>query len=79
MGEPAGSSMPNKLPTWFLRYVQEQHNQSAIAQENERSRVVDQEREAKAARSRLVYNNNKPGKALLLLLEYYRDTNKLEA
>ena len=79
MGEPAEGSMPNELPAWFLRYVQEQNNQSTVAQENERLRVTDQEREAIEARSRLVRNDNKPGKALPPLMEYFGEANKLEA
>jgi hypothetical protein len=78
MGEPGNSGMPNELPIWFLQYVQEQHSQSTVAQENERLRVADQERKAKEARAQLVHNNVKPGKALPALLEYHGDTNKLE-
>lgn len=78
MGEPRDNGMPDELPTWFLRYIQEQHSQSTVALENERLRVADQEREAKEARARLVHNDTKPGKALPALLEYHGDANKLE-
>ena len=71
--------MLNELPTWFLQYVQEQQNQSVTALEDERLRVADQEREAREARLRLVRNDNKPGKALPPLMEYYGDADKLEA
>lgn len=71
--------MPNELPLWFQRYVKEQHNQSIAVQQNQHQRVTDQEREAKEARLRLVRNDNKPGKALPPLLEYYGEADKLEA
>ena len=79
MGEPREGNMPNELPTWFLQYVQEQQNQSVTALEDERLRVANQEREAREARLRLVRNDNKPGKALPPLMEYYGDADKLEA
>lgn len=71
--------MPNELPLWFQRYIEEQHNQSIAVQQNQHQRVTDQEREAKEARLRLVRNDNKPGKALPPLLEYYGEADKLEA
>jgi hypothetical protein len=71
--------MPNELPPWFRQYIEEQHNQSIAVQQNQHQRVTDQEREAKEARLRLVRNDNKPGKALPPLLEYYGEADKLEA
>jgi hypothetical protein len=79
MGEPGPSSKPDELPEWFLRYVQGQRNQAAATQENERSRVADQENKAREARLQLVRNDTKPGKSLPLLLEYYGEADKLEA
>ena len=48
-------------------------------QENERSRVTDQENKAREARLQLIRNDTKPGKSLPLLLEYYSEADKLEA
>jgi hypothetical protein len=79
MGEPGEGNTPNELPLWFQQYIQEQHNRSIATQQNEQIRVTDQEREAREARSRLVRNDNKPGKALPPLLEYYGEVDKLEA
>jgi hypothetical protein len=79
MGEPGPSSKPDTLPEWFLQYVQEQQNKAAAAQENERLQAADREKEAREARSRIIRNNNKPGKALPSLLEYYGEADKLEA
>ena len=79
MAQPQGSGMPNELPDWFLRYVQEQQKQSVTAQENERLRIADEEAQAREARLRLVRNDNNPGKSLPPLLEFYRDSDKLEA
>jgi hypothetical protein len=79
MGEPREGNTPNELPLWFQQYIQEQHNQSIATRQNEHLRVTDQEREAKEARLRLVRNDNKPGKALPPLLEYYGEADKLEA
>lgn len=79
MGEPGQSSLPSELPEWFLKYIQEQQNQAVAAQERERLRVADQEETAREARLRMVRNDNKPGKALPPLLEFYGDADKLEA
>jgi hypothetical protein len=79
MGEPGPSSKPDTLPEWFLQYVQEQQNKAAAAQENERLQAADREKQAMEARSRMIRNNNKPGKALPSLLEYYGEADKLEA
>ena len=51
----------------------------AATQENERSRVADQENKAREARLQLIRNDTKPGKSLPLLLEYYGEVDKLEA
>jgi hypothetical protein len=40
---------------------------------------MDREKQAMEARSRIIYNENKPGKALPPLLEYYGEAEKLEA
>ena len=69
----------NGPPEWFLQYLQEQQNQSAIAQEAERLRIADEEKAANEARLQLVRNNNKPGKSLPALLEFYGDADKLDA
>jgi len=79
MGESGLSSKPNELPAWFLRYVQEQQDQAAATQEHERLRVADQEKPASEARLQMICNDNKPGKALPLLLEYYGEADKLKA
>lgn len=78
MGEPNKGTASNELPTWFKQYIQEQQSQTAAAQEKERLRLADQENAALEARSRLIRNNNKPGKALPPLLEYYGEAEKLE-
>jgi hypothetical protein len=71
--------MPNELPDWFLRYIQEQQRQDSTAREQEHLRVKDQEKADREARQQLVRNDTKPGKALPALLEYYGDSDKLEA
>jgi hypothetical protein len=79
MGEPDSSTLPDELPAWFLRYVEKQQGLIATTQEAERQRATDEERKAQEARLRMVRNDNKPGKALPPLLEFYGDTDKLEA
>ena len=79
MEEPGPSGKPGEPPEWFLRYVQEQQSQAAATQENERLRVADQERQARETRLQLIRNDTKPGKSLPLLLEYYGESDKLEA
>ncbi len=79
MGEPQGSGMPSELPAWFVRYIQEQQSQSEATLETERKRISGEQKAAEEARLQLVRNDNKPGKALPPLLEYYGDADKLEA
>jgi hypothetical protein len=79
MEEPQQSGMPKELPAWFLQYIHEQQNQSVTAQENERQRIADEEKKVNETRLRMVRNDNKPGKALPPLLEFYGDSDKLEA
>jgi hypothetical protein len=66
-------------PEWFQRYILEQQTQAAAAREDERLQIAEQEQKAKEARLQLVRNDNKPGKSLPLLLEYYGESEKLEA
>ena len=79
MEEPGPSGKPGEPPKWFLWYVQEQQSQAAATQENEHLRLTDQERQARETRLQLIRNDNKPGKSLPLLLEYYGESDKLEA
>lgn len=79
MAEPQGSGMPSELPAWFIRYIQEQQRQSEATLETERKRISDELKAAEEARLQLVRNDNKPGKALPPLLEYYGDADKLDA
>jgi hypothetical protein len=79
MGDQGEGSMPDALPAWFTKYIQEQQRQSTTALENELQQIREQEKEAKEARLRMIRNDNKPGKALPPLLEFYGDADKLEA
>ena len=79
MGEPHEGGMPNELPAWFVQYIQEQQSQSETARETEQTKIAGQEKAAREARLQLVRNDNKPGKALPPLLEYYGDVDKLDA
>ncbi|CAG8984172.1 hypothetical protein HYALB_00008174 [Hymenoscyphus albidus] len=71
--------MPKELPPWFVQYIQDQQNQLKNVQEKERLRITNEQKKAEEARSRMVRNDNKPGKSLPPLLEYYGDSDKLEA
>jgi hypothetical protein len=71
--------MAEELPTWFRNYVQAQEAATITAQETDRLRIAEEEKKALEARLQLVRNDNKPGKALPPLLEYYGDTEKLDA
>ena len=79
MGEPGPGSSGEQVPDWFLRYVQGQQEQAAVAQENERLRIAEQEKTDQEARLRMVRNDNRPGKSLPVLLEYYGDADKLDS
>ena len=68
-----------QIPEWFTRYVREQQSQVATAQENERLMAEERRRKEKEDRALKVRNDNKPGKALPALLEYYGDADKLES
>jgi hypothetical protein len=71
--------MAEELPTWFCNYVQAQEAATVTAQETDRLRIAEEEKKALEARLQLIRNDNKPGKALPPLLEYYGDTEKLDA
>lgn len=79
MEKPESSDLPDELPAWFLRYVEKQQGLIATTQEAERERVTDEEKTTQEARLRMIRNDNKPGKALPPLLEFYGDTDKLDA
>ena len=79
MGELGEGSLLDKLPAWFVKYVQEQQGLSAATRETKRLRIAKDQKEAKEARLRMIRNDNKLGKALPSLLEYYGDVDKLEA
>ncbi len=79
MGKLEASSLLSELLKWFVKYIQGQQSQAAVAQDNERLWVANQEKEACEARLQLVCNKNKLGKSLAPLLEFYGDIDKLEA
>ena len=79
MGELGEGSILDKLLVQFVKYVQEQQGLLATTRETKRLQIVKEQKEAKEAYLRMIRNDNKLGKALPSLLEYYRDTNKLEA
>lgn len=79
MGEPGSSGSSGEPPEWFLKYLREQQQQSETACQIELLRVADNEKTTREARLQLIRNDNKPGKALPSLLEYYGEADKLEA
>jgi hypothetical protein len=76
MGDQGTSGAP---PEWFQRYILEQQTQAAAAREDECLQIAEQEQKAKEARLQLVRNDNKLEKSFSLLLEYYGESEKLEA
>lgn len=79
MGEPVSTGSSGEPPEWFLKYLREQQQQSETDRQNELIRVAENEKATREARLQLIRNDNKPGKALPSLLEYYGEADKLEA